>query len=136
MGRPATFPRTGWASCIEREGIEFRPTGLVRWELIPVFAAGTMVVGMALGTRLGPRTVVKLLAWAALTLSGIGAFFWESEPFASLVAVLGVYYAILAFTTFNIAFGVLLGLLYRSASPEVRSAVSDRVRRAGHHRRR
>lgn len=75
-----------------------------------------MVVGMALGTRLGPRMVVKFLAWAALTLSGIGAFLWESEPFASLVAVLGVYYAILAFATFNIAFGVLLGLLYRKAS--------------------
>jgi hypothetical protein len=84
--------------------------------MIPLYAAGTMVVGMVVGTRLGPRVVVKVAAWTALVISGAGAFLWESEPFARAVRVLGFYYAVLACALLYTAFGVLLGLLYRKAT--------------------
>lgn len=82
--------------------------------MIPIFAGGHIVVGMYLGIRLGQRAVVRPMAWVMLVLSGTAAFLWQEEPFAKLVQVLGIYYAVLSFALFYTSFGVLLGLLFRS----------------------
>jgi len=85
--------------------------------MIPFFAAGTIVVGMVLGTRLGPSLMVKGAAWVALMTSGAAVFFWRSEPFASLVETLGYYYAVLMFALFYVSCGILLGVWFRSLGP-------------------
>jgi hypothetical protein len=85
--------------------------------MIPFFAAGTIVAGMVLGSRLGSSQIVKGVAWVALMLSGAAAFFWRSEPFASLVETLGYYYAVLMFALFYASCGILLGLWFRSLGP-------------------
>lgn len=89
--------------------------------MISIFAGGHIVVGVYLGIRLGRHPVVKSVAWALLALSGAAAFLWQSEPFASAVEVLGIYYAVLSFAAFYTSFGVLLGLLVRSLKTSVPS---------------
>lgn len=82
--------------------------------MISIIAGGNVVVGVYLGIRLGRYPVVKPLAWVLLLISGLAAFLWQSEPFASVVEVLGIYYAVLSFAAFYTSFGVLLGLLLRN----------------------
>jgi hypothetical protein len=82
--------------------------------MISIIAGGNVVVGVYLGIRLGRHAVIKPLAWGLMLISGAAAFLWQSEPFASIVEMLGIYYAVLSFAAFYTSFGVLLGLLLRS----------------------
>jgi hypothetical protein len=87
--------------------------------MISIIAGGNVVVGVYLGIRLGRHAMIKPLAWVLLVISGAAAFLWQAEPFASVVEVLGIYYAVVSFAAFYTSFGVLLGLLFRNLKTSV-----------------